>query len=115
MADTDQIEGFAIVELMGHQTIAGHVQTAVLGSAVMLRVDVPPRGEQPGFTRFYGMTAIYSLTLVSEEVALAALDELRPRPVTVYMPRLLPPGAAPRQRSWFDDQGDDEGDDEDAR
>lgn len=45
MADTDQIEGFAIVELMGHQTIAGHVQTAVLGSAVMLRVDVPPRGE----------------------------------------------------------------------
>ena len=95
MSDTDQIDGCAIVELMGHQTIAGHVLTSVLGSTVMLRVDVPARGNQLGFTRYYGMSAIYSLTLVSEEVMLAALDELSPRPVTVYMPRLLPPGAAP--------------------
>lgn len=95
MSDTDQIDGCAIVELMGHQTIAGHVLTSVLGSTVMLRVDVPARGEHLGFTRYYGMSAIYSLTLVSEEVMLAALDELSPRPVTVYMPRILPPGAAP--------------------
>ena len=92
MSDTDQIDGCAIVELMGHQTIAGHVLTSVLGSTVMLRVDVPARGAQLGFTRYYGMSAIYSLTLVSEEVMLAALDELSPPPVTVYMPRLLPPG-----------------------
>ena len=52
---------------------------------------MPAHGEQLGFTRYYGMSAIYSLTLVSEEVMLAALDELSPRPVTVYMPRLLPP------------------------
>lgn len=105
MADTDQIDGFAIVELMGHQTIAGHVMTSVLGSSVMLRVDVPPRGAQPGFTRFYGMSAVYSLTLVSEEVALAALDELQPRPVTVYMPRLLP-AKAPGWREVYDQDAD---------
>ena len=63
MSDTDQIDGCAIVELMGHQTIAGHVLTSVLGSTVMLRVDVPARGEKLGFTRYYGMSAIYSLTL----------------------------------------------------
>lgn len=91
MSDTESIDGWAILELMGHQTIAGHVMTSVLGSTVMLRVDVPAHGGQLGFTRYYGMSAIYSLTLVSEEVMLAALDELSPRPVTVYMPRLLPP------------------------
>lgn len=90
MADTESIDGYAIVELMGHQTIAGQVMTSVLGSTVMLRVDVPAHGTQPGFTRYYGISALYSLTLVSEEVMLAVLDELRPRPVTVYMPRLLP-------------------------
>ena len=37
MNDTESIDGCAIVELMGHQTIAGHVMTSVLGSNVMLR------------------------------------------------------------------------------
>ena len=107
MTDTESIEGFAIVELMGHQTIAGHVMTAVLGSTVMLRVDVPARGKQGAFTRYYGMSAIYSLTLVSEEVALAALDELQPRPVTVFIPRLLPETAR-GSHEVYDDHPDDD-------
>jgi hypothetical protein len=112
MSDTESIDGFAIVELMGHQTIAGQVMTSVLGSTVMLRVDVPARGEQLGFTRYYGMSAIYSLTLVSEEVMLAALDELSPRPVTVYMPRLLPPKQTTSYSAdAYEYRSDDEDDD----
>ena len=55
-----------------------------------------------------------SLTLVSEEVMLAALDELSPRPVTVYMPRLLPPGQDQVYRSEaYRYRGDDEDDEHD--
>lgn len=86
------IEGFAIIELFGHNKIAGRVSTIIIGTSGMVRVDVPALGDTPGFTRFYGPSAIYSLTLVSEDVARAALVAMRPEPVTVYMTRQLPPG-----------------------
>lgn len=92
-----EIEGWAIVELFGHQKIAGYVTTAIIGTNGMLRVDVPEVGDAPAYTRFYGPGAVYSLTLVTEDIACAALKTIRPAAVTVYIPRQLP---APDEESF---------------
>jgi hypothetical protein len=110
---TDQaqtpIEGWAILELFGHNKIAGYVTTAIIGTSGMLRVDVPELEEMPGYTRFYGPGAIYSLTLVTEDLAKAALRELRPAAVTVYLPRQLPSprGDDDRIESWLTREEED--------
>lgn len=97
------IEGYAIVELFGHQKIAGYVTTAIIGTSGMLRVDVPECNGAAPFTRFYGPSAIYSLTLVTEEVMLLAIKEIAPRPVTVYIPRQI---EAPNQEYYARYEGD---------
>ena len=86
------IEGWAILDLFGHQQCAGYVSTAIVGTSGMLRVEVPAVDDLPPYTRFYGPGAIYSLTMVTEELARAAVRQLRPQAVTVHIPRQLPPG-----------------------
>lgn len=62
-----QVEMWAVVELMGHGRTAGIMRTSDLGG--LLRVDVPIDG---GFrTEYYGEAAIYSIKVVSEEIARA--------------------------------------------
>jgi hypothetical protein len=103
----ESFKEFAIVELFGHQKIAGLVTEAVIGGCSLIRVDVPAIGDQPAYTRYFGQGAIYSLTPVSEEIARSALDYIRPRPVQPYM---LP--ASHTERTINDDQpGIDYGDD----
>lgn len=81
---SDRFESWAIVELFGHQKIAGCVAEQQIAGTVMLRVDVPGIAEQAGFTRFYGGSAVYSITPTDEATARAAVDVLRARPITVY-------------------------------
>ena len=38
MENQSKFEGYAIVEIMGHQTVAGYVTTEAFGSVVMFRV-----------------------------------------------------------------------------
>ena len=60
-------EMWAIVELMGHARTAGTIRESDLGG--LLRVDVPV-GD--GYrTEYYGERAIYSVKIVSEEIARA--------------------------------------------
>ncbi len=47
---------------------------AILAGGAFLRVDVPSTNGNPPFTRFYGPSAIYSITPVSESVARALLE-----------------------------------------
>lgn len=74
-------EGWAIVELMGHRRLAGHVSEAQIGGASMLRLDVY-RGddESPEATQFYSSAALYCLTPCSEETAreVAGLGRVAP-------------------------------------
>lgn len=63
------IEMWATVELMGHAQTAGRISRPSDWGG-LLRVDVPePSGEYR--TEFYGLAAIYSVKLVSEEIARA--------------------------------------------
>ncbi|HDZ37198.1 MAG TPA: hypothetical protein ENH62_02740 [Marinobacter sp.] len=89
MSEDNSFEQWCIIELFGHQVIAGMVTQQAVGSAALIRVDVPETEDHPAFTRFYGLGAIYSITPVSEEVAKVAVKEFRPKPVNVYMPQLV--------------------------
>lgn len=90
MEEKQEINGWAIIELMGHAKCAGYVTTAIIGTSGMLRVDVPKEDGMPAYTRFYGPGAVYSLTMVTEALARAALRSIRPPAVTVYIPGQLP-------------------------
>jgi hypothetical protein len=63
----DKFEQWANVELMGHQRVVGRCSEELIAGHPMLRVDIP-NGEAFS-TRYYGSSAIYCLTVVSEEVA----------------------------------------------
>lgn len=94
MTDTKQTF-WALVELMGHQKIAGLVSEVEMGGAKLLRVDVPDTPEQPpqgwrdaspaipAYTRFVGGAAIYAITPMSEEACRALIASLRIDPVYV--------------------------------
>lgn len=79
---------WVILELFGHQKMAGRLSEATIASGSFLRLDVPECDGNAAFTRFYGPKAVYSFTPVSEEVARLALSRIRPEPVTVWIPNL---------------------------
>jgi hypothetical protein len=80
MNETNKFDSWALVELFGHQKIVGRVTEATIGGCALLRVDVPAEGTEPAYTKFYGSGAIYAMTPVSEESALALLKRIRPEP-----------------------------------
>lgn len=77
-----------MVELFGHQVIAGRIaQDSSLG-VPMLRVDVPEIDGRAAFTKFYGSGAVYSVAPCTEEYARHVADYYKPKPITVYVPEM---------------------------
>lgn len=74
----------AIVELFGHQRIAGKISDVTIGGAALIRVDVPEADGQPGFTKFYGTGAIYAITPTDEATMLLAVKSFRAVPIERY-------------------------------
>jgi hypothetical protein len=85
----DNTKTWGIVELMGHKVVAGMVSKSEVLGKPMLRVDVPATSTYPEFTQFYGETAIYCVTFVSEEVAKRTAEANKTNPVSVYVPDLI--------------------------
>jgi len=84
---------WAIVELFGHNVIAGEVTSVSVAGTEMLRVDVPAVDGADAFTKFYGGGALYAITPVDEATARVAIEKFRTRPVDPWtLPdRQLPP------------------------
>ncbi len=104
-----KFEGWAVVEIFGHQRYAGYVTTEVYGQAVLFRVDVPPLEERErvakhyeyaagkdippgstvketavqGYTKLFGAGAIYAITPCSQEAAVKAVAEMQSRKLTI--------------------------------
>ena len=125
MADTTaRFDGWAVIELFGHQRAAGYVTTQYFGGACLFQADVPElpqrdyvldepqyvagtwtaagstvrREESPARTRMLGPGAIYALTPCTEEAARIAIERLYVREIVVFSagkPTALPPGDAP--------------------
>ena len=84
----DGLMGWAIVELFGHQKIIGVVSETTIAGGPFLRVDVPSVGDEKAFTRFYGHSAIYAISPLSEEIALKLVKNNRLVPVHPFeLPR----------------------------
>ena len=82
----EKFDQWAIVEIFGHQRIAGRVCEELLAGKAFLRVDVPAVGEGQPFTRYYGAAAVYSLTPTTEEIARLAATQLQVDPIQIYIP-----------------------------
>jgi hypothetical protein len=68
----DGIRDWALVELFGHQRIVGFLSQQSFPSGVLFRVDVPDLKKdravvRKGFTRYFGLGAIYSITPIDEQ------------------------------------------------
>ena len=113
-----KFDGWAIVDVLGHQRYVGYVTTEAYGQAVLFRIDVPELAErervtkQPGYisergycpagttvkegavagyTKLIGAGSIYAITPCTKEAALQAVEEAQPRPL---MSVALPPDRA---------------------
>lgn len=75
---------WCLVELFGHARIAGRVTEQTIGGCSFVRVDVPPVNDQPAFTKLYGNAAIYAISPVTEEIAVAAAKSYCSAPVSPY-------------------------------
>lgn len=73
-------EQWAIIELMGHQKIAGRYSE----HGPMHRVDVPNGDGSFRFTRLYSPQAIYSITFVDQDTALAAARVFDQPAITIW-------------------------------
>lgn len=80
---------WAIVEIMGHQRLAGRVTEQAIGGTNFVRVDVPGvEGSQP-FTKLLGTGSIYAITLTDEETARLAAASMRVKPMDEWSARKM--------------------------
>jgi len=79
------ITGWGVVELMGHNVVAGEVSEQTIAGAAFLRVDVPEVDGQRPFTKFFGGAAIYAITPTDEATAREAAARLTVRPVNTWV------------------------------
>ena len=81
----DKFEQYAVVELFGHQVIAGLVSEQVIGGQGFVRVDVPAVNGNAAFTKFYGAGAIYAISPCDEAAAMEAVRRIQPKPITMFV------------------------------
>lgn len=116
----DSKETWGIVQLMGHQQLAGRLSEVSVAGSAMLRIDVPDPTDKTKFrTAIRGAGAVYGIDFVDETIARASAVAHNSRPIYEYevqdaIRKLAAP--KPSQRDAFRDRpidNDDDDDDED--
>jgi hypothetical protein len=77
-------EGHAILELMGHRRLGGHISEVTMYGGVFCRIDIPGPDGKTISTQFYGDKAIYCVSPCGEKEAMAVALANQPTPVTRY-------------------------------
>jgi hypothetical protein len=93
--ENEPLKSWALVELFGHQRIVGYLTEQSFGTGVLFRVDVPDLtkgGEvvRAGFTRYFGLSSIYSITPIDEQAVRKLL------PIVEGSPAVVRPYSFPR-------------------
>ncbi len=87
----EELKSWALVEIFGHERIVGFLTQQTIGPGVLFRVDVPDllkdgQVVRPGFTRYFGLSAIYSITPITEQMVREMLPHIDglpgPRPLS---------------------------------
>lgn len=115
---TEQKEGFegwAILELMGHRRLGGHVRTTELAGAPFFRIDVPSADGTRMATQFYSPGSVYCMTPTTEETARAIARREQPAPVHLYELQLEARSRTPELERDEDEDHDDADDWKDGR
>lgn len=81
---TEKFEAYALVELFGHQRMAGKVTEQSIGGASFIRIDVPETQRQPGFTRILNPSSIYAINPITIEAMTAMAENLNKAPIQAY-------------------------------
>lgn len=81
---SESFECWAIVELFGHNKIAGKVSEQTIGGSNMVRVDVPDTKAAPAFTRFLHVNAIYAINPVAQDIATGYAERIQVKPIESY-------------------------------
>lgn len=82
--NTEKLELFAIIELFGHQKMAGKVTEQSIGPATFVRVDVPETTTQPSFTRLLNPSAIYAINPCTKEVMEHMAGNFAAKPIEAW-------------------------------
>ena len=77
-------ETYCLLELMGHQKVAGLLTETTIAGKGMLRVDIPNEKGQTIHTRFYSPDAVYSISPVDRQICIGIAVKCNVRPVTIY-------------------------------
>ena len=85
-----RFESWGLLELFGHQRLAGRISDQTIGGVHFLRIDVPEVDGTPGYSRFFTQGAIYGMTPMEEAVARALAKRLRATPVDSFTLREIP-------------------------
>ena len=80
----EKFELNAIVELFGHQRMAGKVTDQSVGGASFIRIDVPETKTQPSFTRIVNPSAVYAINPVTEEVMMQLAENITSKPISAW-------------------------------
>jgi hypothetical protein len=121
-AETAIVENWAILEIMGHERLAGRLTETTIAGVPMLRVEVPATEKLPGFTRLLSGASIFSLTPVPQDVATIVAGQLQKTAVSgipaygftfgqqLQMSQALglPAPKEPTPTQWPDEFADDE-------
>ena len=110
MSEQNEFRGWAKIEVMGHQSHTGYVQTEAYGGAVLFRIDTPALPEEPertltsrewtddgylpigavvklpareGVSVLVGAGSIYRIIPCTEEAAMKVIRDRARRPLMV--------------------------------
>ena len=88
----DQIDAWAFVEIMGHDTIAGRISERKVGIQVMIQVDVPKDKEGFEYSKLFSPSSIFSIQPTTEEWCRKYVANRRNLSILPYIPneRQLP-------------------------
>jgi len=113
--EQEKFEQWCVIELFGHNRIAGLVSDAQIGGATFIRVDVPQvKDDVKGFTRFFGPAAIYGINPVSEQIAREMAKRIDSRPIVAWEIGFDPQRQIPFKQQEMDDDSLDEYDPEES-
>lgn len=102
-----------VIELFGHNQIAGKITEQTIGGSAFLRVDVPAVEGQAAFTKFFGPGAIYAITPVDDATMLKAVEQLQAVPINRFTLQEMVHRALPRPARNDDDYYDQDDEDHD--
>lgn len=106
----EKFESWGLLELFGHQRLAGKLSEQTIGGCHFIRIDVPEVGETAAYTRFFTQGAIYGMTPMEEATARKLAAYLRAVPVSPYELRSVEPARQLAHSAADDNDEDDDPD-----